>query len=180
MKARLEKLIPEQQELLSKFRAEWWLAVGLNTARTDRARAEAAILAMRAEIGVTEKPIFIWCQSPATSLLALYWLKSPQFKAWVAKAPAQIAMGLSDKDSLRDWLRDSLRDWLQHALRDTPAGQLPLHSSWSPWGERPGDPVGDPLGVWDSLRSSWGNSLLNSLGESLGDSLGASPLVSLG
>jgi hypothetical protein len=56
----IEKLTPAQERKLPKFRREWW-EWGTCTKRADRAKAEAAILAMRAEIGNTTKPIFVWC-----------------------------------------------------------------------------------------------------------------------
>ena len=84
MTAKIEKLTAKQAARLPKFHAEW-LKIGTSTARADRAKAEAAIMAMRAEIGQTKKPVFIWCDSPATSLLALSVIKSDAWKKFVEK-----------------------------------------------------------------------------------------------
>ena len=74
--SRIDKLTPEQKALVPKWR-ERWLQVGLCTEPADRRRAESAIMAMRALIGVTDKPCFVWCDSPATAILAINILKDP-------------------------------------------------------------------------------------------------------
>lgn len=101
---KIERLTPAQAERLTSFRREWF-EIGTNTDRADRAKAEAAIMAMRAEIGVKTKPTFVWCASPATSLLALHAIKSPQWQKLVG-------------DRLGDPLRGSLRDSLRGSLGD--------------------------------------------------------------
>ena len=60
---KIESLTPEQAALLPHFRSEWF-QWGTCTERADRAKAEAAILAMRSEIGVAKRPIFFWGRSP--------------------------------------------------------------------------------------------------------------------
>ena len=125
---KIESLTLDQKALLPAFRSEWF-ARGVSTERADRAKAEAAILAMRAEIGVTTKPIFIWCESPATSLLALHVLKSAQWKKFVrdlsSKIPELTGASLRDSlwDSLGDSLGASLGDSLRGSLRDAWWGQ---------------------------------------------------------
>ena len=76
--SRIESLTPEQQAALIPFRSEWF-GWGTSTDRADRAKAETAILEMRSEIRATVKPVFVWCDSPATSLLALHVLQSEQW-----------------------------------------------------------------------------------------------------
>ena len=115
--AKIEQLNEEQKALLPQFRSEWF-SLGTRTERADRAKAEKAILAMRAEINVTTKPIFIWCQSPATSMLALHFLKSEQWKQFVRNLSDQIPGSSGDSlwDSLWASLWDSLGSewWGQH------------------------------------------------------------------
>lgn len=74
----INNLTPEQKAFLPRFRNEWF-RWGVCTDRSDRSKAEAAILAMYAEIGA-KKPLFVWCDSPATSLLALQVLEP---KSWL-------------------------------------------------------------------------------------------------
>ena len=147
---KIESLTPEQAALLPQFRSEWF-RWGTCTERADRAKAEAAILAMRSEIGIITKPIVVWGQSPATSLLALHVLKSAQWRKYISDLPGKLPNELWDSlgASLGASLRDSLRDSL-----------------------------GDSL--WDSLRASLGASLRASLRDSLGASLWASLRDSLG
>ena len=141
---KIESLTLDQKALLPAFRSEWF-ARGVSTERADRAKAEAAILAMRAEIGVTTKPIFIWCESPATSLLALHVMKSAQWKKLVHDLPGQIP----------ELTGDSLGA-----------------SLWASLGASLGDSLWASLGA--SMRASLRDSLRDSLGASLGDSLRAS------
>ena len=115
-KSLITQLTAEQALMLPEFRDQWF-RIGTCTDRADRQKAEAAILAMRAEINVSTKPIFIWCASPATSLLALHYLKSPQFKEFVKKiAESELPMGvqLRPPSPLGDSLRDSPAWWGQH------------------------------------------------------------------
>jgi hypothetical protein len=167
MKTRIEKLTDEQQAKLVPYRDEW-LGVGLNTERADRAKAEAAILAMRAEIGKAHRPVFIWLQSPATGLLALQVLRSEAWRNFVAGLPRD-SLGASLRDSLGASLRDSLGASLWASLRDSLGASLRA-SLW--------DSLRDSL--WDSLRDSLWDSLWASLRASLGASLGASLRASLG
>ena len=142
-KKKIEKLTKKQQAQLAPFHAEW-LAWGTSTARADRAKAEAAILAMRAEIGSKTKPIFIWCDSPATSLLAMHVIKSPQW----AKAIGGLESSL--RSSLRSSLWSSLRSSLWSSL-----GSSLRSSLWSSLGPS----------LWSSLESSLGSSLRSILNE---------------
>ena len=125
---KIESLTLDQKALLPAFRSEWF-AHGVSTERANRAEAEAAILAMRVEIGVTAKPVFIWCESPATSLLALHVLKSAQWKKFVRDLPGQIPE--LTRDSLWDSLGASLRDSLGASLRASLGDSLV--SEW--WGQ---------------------------------------------
>ena len=102
---KIESLTPEQAALLPQFRSEWF-RWGTCTERADRAKAEAAILAMRSEIGIATKPIFVWCQSPATSLLALQVLKSEQWRRYISDLRGKLPNELGD--SLGDSLGASL------------------------------------------------------------------------
>jgi hypothetical protein len=145
---KIEHLTSDQKALLPSFRSEWF-RWGTCTMRADRQKAEDAILAMRSEIGVVTKPIFIWCESPATSLLALHVLKSKprvslgdslrdslEDSLW---APLEDSLwdslGVSLRDSLRVSLRDSLRDSLRVSLRASLGDSLraSLEDSW--WGQ---------------------------------------------
>ena len=182
---KIEKLTPEQEALLPRFRAEWH-AIGTSTARADRTKAEAAILAMRAEIGVTKRPVFIWCESPATSLLALETIKSPQWKKQIASLPGAMEKELGDslRDGLGDGLGASLGDGLGASLRASLGASLRASlgaslgaSLRASLGDSLRDGLGDGLGA--SLRASLGASLRASLRASLGASLGDSLWASL-
>jgi len=164
-KKKIEKLTKKQQAQLAPFHAEW-LAWGTSTARADRAKAEAAILAMRAEIGSKTKPIFIWCDSPATSLLAMHVIKSPQW----AKAIGGLESSL--RSSLRSSLWSSLRSSLWSSLGSSLESSL-RSSLWSSlWSSLESS-------LWSSLRSSLWSSLWSSLGSSLWSSLESSLRSSL-
>ena len=133
--AKIESLTPEQTARLATFRAEWF-RIGTDTARADRAKAEAAMLSMRAEIGIATKPVFIWCESPATGLLALSVLTSPQWAKYVGDLkrdfPASLGASLwaSLGGSLRDSLGASLSASLGASLRAS-LGEIGYH--W--WGQ---------------------------------------------
>ena len=108
---KITELTAQQVEQLQAFRAEWF-EVGICTERADRPKAEAAILAMRDEIGVANKrPTVIWCASPATCILADTLLKGRQ--------------------SLRQSLGQSLRQSLEQSLEQS-LGQS-LSECW--WGQ---------------------------------------------
>ena len=125
---KIKALTPEQTALLPQFRGEWF-RWGTCTDRADRAKAEAAILAMRAEIGISTRPIFLWCQSPATSLMALHVLKSKQWQKYILDLRGKFPNELGD--SLRDSLRASLRASLGDSLGDSLVASLGL--AW--WGQ---------------------------------------------
>src|ERR1019366_8102613 len=117
------ELTPEQAEALPKFRAEWF-GWGANTDRADRKKAEAAILAMRAEIGVkVERPIFVWCESPATSLIALHVLNSQEWVTFVERLRKKPYEKLQeagvDRSSLESSLWSSLEPSLESSLRSS-------------------------------------------------------------
>jgi hypothetical protein len=170
VKTKINELTPEQAAILPRFRDEW-LHWGICTERADRPRAEAAILAMRERIGVCDKPVFVWCDSPATSLMALRFLKSPELGASLQDS-LQNSLGNSLGD-LWDSLQASLGGSLHASLHDNLG--VSLHASL-------GVSLRDSLQVslWDSLGASFRNNLQVSLGASLYDSLQASLQVSLG
>ena len=84
----IERLTPAQEEAVHTWHAEF-LAVGRCTEPANRPRAEAAITRIYAAIK-REPPAFVWCDSPATNLLAI------------------AVLGHSLYDSLRASLYDSL------------------------------------------------------------------------
>ncbi len=198
MTTRTATLTNEQLAILPKFRAEW-LQWGICTERADRQKAETSILAMRQRIGVLEKPIFIWCASPATSLIATHFLKSSELKKSGASLRASLGASLKDslvaslgaslEASLKDSLGASLRASLGASLRASLGASL-RDSLVASLGASLGASLKDSLGasLWASLgaslRALLGASLVASLGASLGaslkDSLGASLRASLG
>jgi hypothetical protein len=131
-----EKLTPAQGRRLPKFRDEWW-RWGTSTARADRSTAEAAILAMRAEIGNKTRPIFIWCDSPATSLLALHVIKSQQWRKLIDKDLGESlwsSLGSSLESSLRSSLGSSLWSSLRSSLRSS-LGSIVNEIGFQWWGQ---------------------------------------------
>jgi hypothetical protein len=171
---KIEKLTQDQERRLVEFRTEWF-RTGIRTDRADRAKAETAILAMRGEIGQQKAPIFVWCDSPATSLLAIHVLKSPELAKGL-RASLRDSLWASLRDSLRDSLRASLWDSLGDSLRDSLWDSLGASLRDSLWASLR-DSLWDSL--WDSLRASLRDSLGDSLGDSLRASLGASLRASL-
>jgi hypothetical protein len=154
----ITELTPGQQAALDQWHAKW-LAVGTCTLRADRPTAEEAITAMYRTIGQPD-PRFVWCDSPATAILAKTVLQQ------------QDSLGDSLRDSLRDslWdslggsLGDSLGGSLRGSLRDSLRGSLGGSLRDSLW-----DSLGDSLrgSLRDSLRGSLWGSLRGSLGDSL-------------
>ena len=88
---------------------------------------------MRAEIGISTRPIFLWCQSPATSLMALHVLKSKQWQKYILDLRGKFPNELGD--SLRASLWDSLRASLGASLRASLVDSLldSLGLEW--WGQ---------------------------------------------
>ena len=118
---KIQSLTEEQKLLLPKFRKEWH-DVGICTDRADRVKAQLAICAMRKEVGVTNPPIFIWCDSPAISLMALQFIKSTHWKKFLAEVERNLRKnGLPKVDVLshRDELGASLRASLGDSLGDS-------------------------------------------------------------
>jgi hypothetical protein len=179
---KIEKLTPEQEARLVSYRAEWF-SVGTCTDRANREKAETAIKAMYRRIGKPEPKHFLWCASPATSLLGLHVLKSGKLPELGASLRASLWASLwaSLRDSLWASLGDSLRDSLWASLGDSLGDSL-----WASLGDSLGDSLRDSLGdslrasLRDSLWASLGASLRASLRDSLWASLGASLRASLG
>ena len=109
---KIESLSAEQEHQLVEWRAKW-LAIGLSTERADRQRTEVAIRAMYDALG-KPAPEFIWCESPATGLLAAKVLTTTAS----LRASLQARVGVSLWDSLRDSVGDSVGDGLWDSLWD--------------------------------------------------------------
>ena len=113
--AKIERMTPEQEELLGRWRREWF-GIGSSTERADRPRAEKAISAMYERIG-QPAPRFFWFDSPATAVLGISALKDEKFWGEAAKrVPAAVTTGKRTRDSLGDSLRDSLGASLRDSL----------------------------------------------------------------
>lgn len=113
----IEHLTPEQAARLPLFRREWF-EVGTSTARADRAKAEAAILAMRAEIGAkVPRPTFIWCDSPATALMAIHVIKSSQWEGFVKGVLKKLRRTIRNFAKKHQIHGKSLRTSLETSLR---------------------------------------------------------------
>jgi len=140
VKTKIERLSSEQEAEVSVWRDRYW-DIGTCTDPIDRAKAADAISRMYGFIG-KEQPIFVWCESPFTSSLAVSVLRSS----------LSISLWDSLQDSLRDSLWDSLWDSLSISLQDS--------LSISLWDS-----------LWDSLQDSLSISLRDSLQDSLQDSL---------
>ena len=95
MKKKIEKLTPNQEKQLIKFRQKWF-NIGSCTEPADRSKAEQAISKMYEKLE-KKAPRFIWVQSPATALLCCGVLKK---------------FTKENMDSLRDSLWDSLWAWV--------------------------------------------------------------------
>jgi len=146
---KIEKLTAEQEQALVAYHAEC-MAIGTSTAPADRPKAEAAISKMYQFIGKPQ-PKFIWCDSPATCILARLVLQE-----WLKTAKDESSLWSSLESSLGSSLRSSLWSSLGSSLESS------LESS-----------------LWSSLRSSLGSSLRSSLWSSLGSSLESSLWSSL-
>lgn len=132
---KIESLTADQTTQLAAFRKEW-LGHGISTARADRAKAEAAIMSMRAELGITKKPMFIWCASPATSLLALEFIKSPAWVKLTDKLTREAGGHLrKNRGAKPDVFAESLGASLWASLRDSKISNLTqeLGNAW--WGQ---------------------------------------------
>ncbi len=175
-KRKLMELTPTQEKRVTEWRDEW-LRIGMDTSPADRPRAEAAVRAMCARIGV-ECPPIVWCNGPATMVLTYFALRR-------LSVATGASLGDSLGDSLRASLRDSLRDSLGVSLDDSLGDSLDGSLRGS-LGDSLGDSLDGSLGVslgdslGDSLDGSLGVSLRDSLRDSLGDSLGDSLDGSLG
>jgi len=174
---KIEKLTAEQEQALVAYHAEC-MAIGTSTAPADRPRAEAAISKMYQLIGKPQ-PTFVWCDSPATCILARFVLQE-----WSKTAKE----GNSLETSLRTSLRTSLETSLRTSLRASLGTSLET-SLWTSLGTSLETSLGASLGtslwtslrtsLWTSLRTSLGTSLRASLETSLGTSLRASLWTSL-
>jgi hypothetical protein len=102
-KKRLMALTSEQERRVAEWREEW-LRAGMDTGPADRPRAEAAVRAMCARVGVDCPPI-VWCNGPATMVLTYYLLR--QLDASLG-ASLDASLGASLGASLRDSLDASL------------------------------------------------------------------------
>lgn len=180
--SKINTLTPEQRAKLVGYH-DYWYRVGTSTERADRPKAEAAILAMRAVVGVTTKPTFVWCESPATAILVLRVLRSDAYRQWVGGVPdsirdaalfsdldasvSRLAISLGDAlySPFRDSLRDSLRTSLYASLRDSLDEAIlnSIRDSLTP----------TLVQLHNSLRLSLRDSLRDSLGHSLSTSFGA-------
>ena len=109
---KIEKLTAEQEQALVAYHAEC-MAIGTSTAPADRPRAEAAISKMYQFIGKPQ-PTFVWCDSPATCILARFVLQE-----WSKTAKE----GNSLETSLRTSLRASLGTSLETSLWTSNWGQ---------------------------------------------------------
>jgi len=130
---KIEKLTAEQEQALVAYHAEC-MAIGTSTAPADRPKAEAAISKMYQFIGKPQ-PKFIWCDSPATCILARLVLQE-----WLKTAKDESSLWSSLESSLGSSLRSSLWSSLGSSLESSLRSSL-----WSS--------LGSSLG--SSLRSSW-------------------------
>ena len=106
---KIEKLTAEQEQALVAYHAEC-MAIGTSTAPADRPRAEAAISKMYQLIGKPQ-PTFVWCDSPATCILARFVLQE-----WSKTAKEGNSLETSLRTSLRTSLETSLRTSLRASL----------------------------------------------------------------
>ena len=122
---KIEKLTAEQEQALVAYHAEC-MAIGTSTAPADRPRAEAAISKMYQLIGKPQ-PTFVWCDSPATCILARFVLQE-----WSKTAKE----GNSLETSLRTSLRTSLETSLRTSLRASLGTSLETSLWTSNWGQQ--------------------------------------------
>ena len=149
---KIEKLTKEQELALVAYHAEC-MAIGTSTAPADRPKAEAAISKMYQFIGKPQ-PTFVWCDSPATCILARFVLQE-----WLKIA--------KDESSLRSSLRSSLWSSLQSSLQSSLWSSLWSSLRSSLWSSLQSS-------LWSSLQSSLQSSLRSSLWSSLRSSLRSS------
>ena len=177
--ARIEELSAEQWERVRTERDRWW-RIGTSTEPADRPRAEAAIAEMRRLIGAPDAPV-LWCDSPATALLAILILKakgdslrdslwdSLQYSLWASLGGnLQDSLRASLQASLWDSLWDSLGDNLQYSLWASLGGNL-QDSLWDSLWDSLSRHLSDSL--WERLRASLRASLQDSIQTSLRDSI---------
>jgi hypothetical protein len=147
---RIEKLTPEQEELLI-VRREEWLRIG-SSGPSDRPRAEAAIAAMYSKIGEAP-PVFLWLDSPLSAALTVGLLGSlkPVPVETPAEEPKPKKRGRKKKataGAVDDPLESQLRSQLWSQLRSQLESQL-----WSQLRSQ----------LWSQLRSQLGSQLRSQL-----------------
>lgn len=201
MAAKLSELSADQQVLLSRFRDEW-LAWGTCTERTDRSRAETAILSVRHRISVFEKPNFIWVESPAAGCLAVHFLKSEAYRHWTDEEGNGLGASLWQTIwyQLRGRMNSSLQACLSEHMECTLWSRL-YHDLWKTVEDSLQKSLGDAIrakavlldySLWNSVggKRTWGRAnlefsvrdrmfhkLVSSLEDSLQESLGSRPRV---
>lgn len=117
----IDELTPEQEALIPKYLAEY-KAIGTSTEPTDRAKAEAAVLASYAYLKM-DKPEIIWAEDPiAGAKLAQEYSSEPMpdpasyasygsFEAYWVSTYAYIAEVLPvEKDELIDIVKDIVKN----------------------------------------------------------------------
>jgi hypothetical protein len=150
----IDKLTPEQELLLAKYREDVFTAA--TSTVTDRPKAEAAACRL-AELGGLKVQEVVWVLSPEQG-------KREYQQSWKL---LQDSLWAPLKDSLQDSLLGSLRNSLEDSLRVSLLDSLWDSLRISPW-----DSLQDSL--WKSLEGSLRVSLENSLQDSLRASLRAS------
>ena len=93
---KIEKLTPEQEAELPKFR-DLWFRYGISTERADRPTAEKAILALRAEINIKTTPTLLWGRSPLECLHIIHSISQPAYGAWLKANPDIDTTNLQDR-----------------------------------------------------------------------------------
>jgi len=106
---KIKKLTAEQEQAVVAYHAEC-MAIGTSTEPADRPKAEAAISKMYQFIGKTQ-PAFVWCDSPATCILARVVLQE-----WLKTAKEETSLGTSLGTSLWTSLWASLGTSLRTSL----------------------------------------------------------------
>ena len=152
--AKIAKLTPDQERALRAWHAAA-LAVGTSCEPADRPRAEAAICRMYALVG-KRRPMFAWCDSPATAALASAFLRdwthrrSSLKRSLVATLVSSLQASLrrSLESSLEPSLWSSLGSSLEYSLSASLSSSLRSALDWS---------LEPPLAqsFWGQLEYAW-------------------------
>ena len=195
---KLEKLTPEQEQLMYQVRDEWInLALKENVKGINKPLFKEGVEWLYTDLLKKPNPKIVYCDSWLSCLITISIFKKLTHKqidklgasvrdsVWDSvRASVRDSVGASVGDSVRDsvwasvWdsvrasVRDSVGDSVGDSVRDS-VGDSVWASVWDSVRASVRDSVGDSVGdsVWDSVRASVRASVRDSVGDSVGDSV---------